>query len=155
MSAGRQGGRRGRGGLACRCWTLARSSPAATTPAKPIFDTERKSGAYDGVTFVVTDRSRATFQVREQLGLIPLPHHAEMRTTALSGEIHLDSRPSVVEIDLHQLLEGWGESEVTWEERADDFEWRYEEADGTSSHKATAVGKFPATRNGAQNMDVT
>ena len=89
------------------------------------------------------------------MGLIPLPHHAEMRTTALSGEIHLDSRPSVVEIDLHQLLEGWDESEVTWEERADDFEWRYEGADGTSSHKPTAVGKFPATRNGAQNMDVT
>ena len=85
------------------------------------------------------------------MGLIPLPHHAEMRTTALSGEIHLDSRPSVVEIALHQLLEGWDESEVTWDERADDFEWRYERA----SHKATAAGKFPATGNGAQNMDVT
>ena len=42
-----------------------------------------------------------------------------MRTTALSGEIHIDSRPSVIGIDLRQLLGGWDESEVTWEERAD------------------------------------
>ena len=35
--------------------------------------------------------------------MIPLPHYAEMRTTGLSGDIHLDGRPSVIEIDLHQL----------------------------------------------------
>ncbi len=28
---------------------------------------------------------------------------AVMRTTALEGEIHLDGRPSMVNIDLHQL----------------------------------------------------
>ena len=71
--------------------------------ASPIFDTERKTGIYDGITFVVTEKSLAIFRVREQLALIPLPHRAEMRTTALSGEIHLDGRPSAVEVDLHRL----------------------------------------------------
>jgi len=32
-----------------------------------------------------------------------LPSDAVVRTTALSGELHLDGRPSVFEIDLHQL----------------------------------------------------
>ena len=102
MSAGRTGGRGGRGG---RGGGQGQGPPpsSGTVAAPPDFDTERKTGAYDGITFVVTEGSRATFRVREQLALIPLPHHAEMRTTALSGDIHLDGRPSSVQIDLHQL----------------------------------------------------
>ncbi len=102
MSAGRTGGRDGRGG---RGGGQGQGPPpsSGTVAAPPDFDTERKTGAYDGITFVVTEDSRATFRVREQLALIPLPHHAEMRTTALSGDIHLDGRPSSVVIDLHQL----------------------------------------------------
>ena len=100
MSAGRTGGRGGRGGGG-----QGQGPPpsSGTVAAPPDFDTERKTGAYDGITFVVTEDSRATFRVREQLALIPLPHHAEMRTTALSGDIQLDGRPSSVQIDLHQL----------------------------------------------------
>ena len=101
MSAGRTGGRGGRGGGGGQGQGPPPSSGTVTAP--PDFDTERKAGAYDGISFVVTTKSNATFRVREQLALIPLPHRAEMRTSALSGEIHLDGRPSAVEIDLHQL----------------------------------------------------
>ena len=110
MSAGRTGGRDGRGGRGGGQGQgggggQGQGPPPSngTVAAPPDFDTERKTGAYDGITFVVTEDSRATFRVREQLTLIPLPHHAEMRTTALSGDIHLDGRPSSVVIDLHQL----------------------------------------------------
>ena len=37
-----------------------------------------------------------------RLALLPASHPVEMRTTVLEG-IHLDGRPSVVNIDLHQL----------------------------------------------------
>jgi hypothetical protein len=57
----------------------------------------------EGVTFEVGEGSEATFSVREQLARLPLPSDAVVRTTALSGELHLDGRPSVFEIDLHQL----------------------------------------------------
>jgi len=95
MSAGRTGGRDGRGGRGGGQGQgggggQGQGPPPSngTVAAPPDFDTERKTGAYDGITFVVTEDSRATFRVREQLALIPLPHHAEMRTTALSGDIH-------------------------------------------------------------------
>ena len=39
----------------------------------------------------------------EQLVRLPLPSDTVMRTTALSGEVHLDGRPSVITIDLHRL----------------------------------------------------
>jgi polyisoprenoid-binding protein YceI len=107
MSAGRQGGRGGRSGGGGGERRGQDSTPSSETPvASPILDTERKTGTYDGITFVVTEKSMATFRVREQLALIPLPHRAEMRTTALSGEIHFDGRPSAVVIDLHQLSSG-------------------------------------------------
>ncbi len=72
------------------------------TPVPPL-NTQRQIGDYKGVTFVVTDGSQATFTVEERLALLPLPIDAIMRTTALSGEVHLDGRPSVVEVDLLQL----------------------------------------------------
>ena len=55
------------------------------------------------VTFVGGEGSEVTFTVNEQLSRLPLPNDAVVRTDALSSSIHLDGRPSVVEIDLQQL----------------------------------------------------
>ena len=63
----------------------------------------REIGQVDGVTFIVGEGSEATFTVEEKLARFTLPNDAVVRTSALSGEVHLDGRPSVIEIDLHQL----------------------------------------------------
>ena len=98
----------------------AATQPAATStpPGKTIVPKEEtvaptptprqvtsSSGAdhYEGVTFVISEGSEATFTVEEQLVRLPLPNDAVMRTTALSGRVHLDGRPSVIEVDLQQL----------------------------------------------------
>ena len=75
----------------------------APTPTPP--QGTRPSGAdhYQGITFVVSEGSEPTFTVEEQLVRLPLPNDAVMRTTALSGEVQLGGRPSVIEIDLQQL----------------------------------------------------
>ena len=78
-------------------------TPAPSPTPTPSFDTERKIGSYEGVTFIVTDGSQATFTVTEQLVRLSLPNDAVMRTTALSGEIHLDGRPSAIDVNLHRL----------------------------------------------------
>ena len=59
--------------------------------------------AGEGITFAVGEGSEATFSVREELTSVPLPFDAVIRTTALSGEVHMDGRDSVIEIDLQQL----------------------------------------------------
>ena len=74
--------------------------PTATT-APP--DGARAVGEVKGVTFEVGEGSEATFTVREKLSRLPLPNDAVVRTTAVTGELHLDGRPSVFEIDLHKL----------------------------------------------------
>ena len=63
----------------------------------------REIGDYTDVTFIVSEGSKATFTVGEQLVRLPLPSDAVMHTTGLSGEVYLDGRPSVIQIDLHQL----------------------------------------------------
>ena len=73
---------------------------SATSEAGP---KPRSTGEYDGISFIISDGSEATFTVKEQLVRSPLPNDAVMRTTALSGEIHLDGRPSVISIDLQKL----------------------------------------------------
>ena len=81
-------------------------SPTATEappPAVEVGGESREIGEYEGVTFVVSEGSEATFTVEEQLSRLPLPNDAVMRTSALSGEVYLDGRPSEVQIDLHQL----------------------------------------------------
>ena len=75
-------------------------TPAATSEAAA---GAREAGQVDGVMFVVGDGSEATFTVEEQLASLPLPNDAVMRTTALSGAVYLDGRPSVITIDLHEL----------------------------------------------------
>ena len=64
---------------------------------------QRKTGELADVTFLVGEGSEATFTVQEQLSILPLPNDAVVRTSAVSGELHLDGRPSVINIDLHQL----------------------------------------------------
>ena len=60
-------------------------------------------GEYEGVTFVVSEGSEATFTVTEKLASLSLPNDAVMRTASLSGEVRLDGEASVFEIDLHSL----------------------------------------------------
>ena len=66
-------------------------------------DNHEGEGKYEGVTYVVSEGTEATFTVEEQLVRLPLPNDAVMRTTEISGEVHLDGRPSVVNIDLQTL----------------------------------------------------
>ena len=72
--------------------TLTPTEPPAADP-----------GSYEGVTYVVGEGSEATFTVEEKLSSLPLPNDAVVRTTALSGEVHFDGRPSVIDIQLHEL----------------------------------------------------
>lgn len=75
--------------------------PTSTPTAEAILP--RQIGEIEGITFVVGEGSEATFTVGEELANVPLPLDAVIRTTALSGEIHLDGRQSTIEIDLQQL----------------------------------------------------
>lgn len=82
----------------------ADGSPPINTPAAALVPMEqRKTGDLEDITFVIGEGSEATFTVEEQLSRLPLPNDAVVRTTAISGELHLDGRPSVIRIDLHQL----------------------------------------------------
>ena len=81
----------------------ATDTPAPPTSIPPETAAERTMGEVEGVTFLVGMGSEATFTVREKLANLSLPNDAVMRTTALSGEVHFDGRPSVITIDLHQL----------------------------------------------------
>lgn len=76
------------------------TAPAATLESADLGEATDK---YEGVTYVVSDGTEATFTVEEQLVRLPLPNDAVMRTTELSGEVHLDGRPSVVNIELQTL----------------------------------------------------
>ena len=78
------------------------SEPAPEPTEAPVPEA-RAAGEVEGITFVVGEGSKATFKVREELASVPLPFDAEVSTTALSGEVHLDGRDSVIEMDLHQL----------------------------------------------------
>ena len=85
----------------------ATAPPATSTTApSPTPETETASSGpekYDGISYVVSTGSEATFTVEEQLVRLDLPNDAVLRTTALSGEVHLDGRPSVIQIDLQTL----------------------------------------------------
>ncbi len=79
------------------------ATPSPTPITGPVFDEQRAIGSYDGVTFLVSDGSEATFTVQEQLTTLPLPNDAVIRTTGLSGEIHLDGRPSTIMLNLKSM----------------------------------------------------
>ena len=73
------------------------------TATPPPADDPPGLGNYEGFTYRVGVGSEATFTVEEKLASLPLPNDAVVRTTALSGEVHFDGRPSVIEIDLHDM----------------------------------------------------
>ena len=85
------------------------SSPTPTATLVPqaaqasLFDAGRQIGDIEGITFLVSEGSEATFTVKEKLARLPLPSDAVVRTTAITGEVYLDGRPWVIEIDLLQL----------------------------------------------------
>ena len=81
----------------------ATAAAAAEPTAQAGVGGQRAVGSYDGVTFVVSEGSEATFTVTEQLANLPLPIDAVMRTTGLSGEVYLDGRPSTILLDLHSM----------------------------------------------------
>jgi len=87
--------------------TLSPSSPAGTpaaaTAATPAGGTFTKPADLKDVTFVVGAGSQSTFTVTEKLANLPAPSDAVMRTSAISGSIFLDGRPSIVKIDLSRL----------------------------------------------------
>ena len=84
----------------------ATTAPAANTPtpAEEPAPVERSTGDVDGIVFVVSEGSRATFAVGEVLAGVSIPNYeAVMHTTGLSGEVRLDGGASVVTVDLHSM----------------------------------------------------
>ena len=83
---------------------LAESDPSPTPTILPTSaSNEREIGEVGGVIFIVGEGSEATFTVEEKLSRLPLPNDAVVRTSAISGEVHLDGRASVIKIELHKL----------------------------------------------------
>jgi len=68
-----------------------------------ISEGERSSGEYADYTFVVSQGSKATFTVKEQLSRLPLPNDAVVITDSLNGEVFLDGKPFEVIINLQNL----------------------------------------------------
>ncbi len=82
-------------------------SPAPTATATAAVDSapfERSTGEVDGVVFVVSEGSKATFSVDEVLASGTLPdYEAVMQTIGLTGEVRLDGGLSQVTIDLQSM----------------------------------------------------
>ena len=81
----------------------ATAAPVATLAATAVVPTATGDAQAQSLVFVIGEGSEATFTVGEQLARLPLPNDAVVRTTALSGELYLDGRLSIIEIDLHSL----------------------------------------------------
>ena len=56
---------------------------------------------------------------------------------------------------VYQLIEGWVESQVTYNDRITAVGWSNPGAGGTGSRKATADGSLPAGSTGTRSVDVT
>ena len=78
-------------------------APASPTPTTAPSTGPRSTGDVDGVTFVVSDGSEATFTVEEQLANLTLPNDAVMRTADLSGEVRLDGGDSLITLGLQGM----------------------------------------------------
>jgi polyisoprenoid-binding protein YceI len=85
-------------------------APAATAtraavaqPTATVAAGKRTTGQVDGVIFEVSQGSKATFTVGEELVRVPVPIEAVLSTTNLSGEVRLDGQPSSITINLHSL----------------------------------------------------
>ena len=82
-------------------------SPDSGTTAPAADDAapgERSTGQVDGIVFVVSEGSKATFSVGEVLANISIPNYeAVLATTDLSGEVRLDGGASLVTVSLHSM----------------------------------------------------
>ena len=56
---------------------------------------------------------------------------------------------------VYQLIEGWVESQATYNDRTTGVGWSNPGAGGTGSHKAVADGSLPAGSTGSRSVDVT
>ena len=73
-------------------------------PAEDPAPAERSTGDVDGIVFVVSEGSKATFAVGEVLAGVSIPNYeAVMHTTGLTGEVRLDGGASLVTLDLHSM----------------------------------------------------
>ena len=81
------------------------AKPEAPSPDAPTTaPAERSTGQVDGIVFVVSEGSEATFSVGEVLANVSIPNYeAVMRTTGLTGEVRLDGGASLVTVDLHSM----------------------------------------------------
>ena len=80
------------------------ATPTPTPTPDPDANFERGTGDVDGVVFVVSEGSEATFSVDEELANVSIPdYEAVMRTTGISGEIYLDGGASALALDLHSM----------------------------------------------------
>ena len=84
------------------------TAPTGDTPTPPPAEdpapVERSTGDVDGIVFVVSDGSEATFSVGEVLAGVSIPNYeAVMHTTGLSGDVRLDGGASVVTVNLHSM----------------------------------------------------
>lgn len=84
------------------------TDPTGDTPTPPPAEdpapVERSTGDVDGIVFVVSDGSEATFSVGEVLAGVSIPNYeAVMHTTGLSGDVRLDGGASVVTVNLHSM----------------------------------------------------
>ena len=84
---------------------MATATPVAADTSE---GSSRAMGEYEGVTFVVSEGSEATFTVTEKLARLSLPNDAVMRTTSLTGEVRLDGGASSIALDLHSMTSDQG-----------------------------------------------
>ncbi len=84
---------------------MATATPLAADTSE---GSSREMGEYEGIVFLVSEGSEATFTVTEKLARLSLPNDAVMRTTVLVGEVRLDGGVSVIELDLHSMTSDQG-----------------------------------------------
>ena len=77
--------------------------PVATATPEPEPAAVAEPEVSAGAGLAIGEGSEATFTVNEKLAWLDLPNDAVMRTEGLTGVIHLDGQPSVIDLDLHSM----------------------------------------------------
>ena len=75
-------------------------------------------------------------------------------STIASATLTMEVNGSGDDMLVYQLIEGWVESQVTWNQGSTGVNWTNAGADGTGSHKATADGTMLGS-TGSRSVDVT
>ena len=83
-------------------------------------------------------------------GANQIPLGSTIISATLTGQVYNGGDDML----LYQLIEGWVEASVTWNEASTGVSWTNAGADGTGSHKATSVGTLSGVI-GSQSIDVT